>query len=75
MRIKKETNMKRIHTIAITSVAVLGILAIVTVARGIGGGVTAAEDDRFRINGTTLTKYLGTDTYVNLTHTITTIGD
>lgn len=67
--------MKRIHTIAITSLAVLGILAIVTVARGIGGGVTAAEDDRFRINGTTLTKYLGTDTYVNLPDTITTIGD
>ncbi len=71
--------MKRIHmvrfTIAIASLAVLGILALVIVARGIGGGVTAAEDDRFRINGTTLTKYLGTDTYVSLPDTITTIGD
>lgn len=66
--------MKRIH-IAFASLAVLGILAIVTVARGIGGGVAAAEDDRFRINGTTLTKYLGTDTYVNLPDTITAIGD
>lgn len=66
--------MKRIH-IALASLAVLGILALVTVARGIGGGVTAAEDDRFRINGTTLTKYLGTDTYVNLPDTITAIGD
>ncbi len=56
--------MKRIH-MAVLSLAVLGILSLVTVARGIGGGVTAAEDDRFRINGTTLTKYLGTDTYVN----------
>lgn len=70
--------MKRIHmvrfTIAIASLVVLGILALVTVARGIGG-VTAAEDDRFRINGTTLTKYLGTDTYVNIPDTITVIGD
>lgn len=71
---KKETNMKRIQ-IAIASLAVLGILALVTVARGIGGGVTAAEDDRFRINGTTLVKYLGTDTYVNIPDTITAIGD
>ncbi|MDE6620885.1 MAG: leucine-rich repeat domain-containing protein [Lachnospiraceae bacterium] len=71
--------MKRIHmvrfTIAIASLAVLGILALVTVARGIGGGVTAAEDDRFRISGTTLIKYLGTDTYVSIPDTITTIGD
>lgn len=71
---KKGTNMKRIH-MAIASLAVLGILALVTVARGIGGGVTAAEDDRFRINGTTLVKYLGTDTYVNIPDTITAIGD
>ncbi len=66
--------MKRIQ-IAIASLAVLGILALVTVAKGIGGGVTAAEDDRFRINGTTLTKYLGTDTYVSIPDTITAIGD
>jgi len=70
--------MKKIYmvrfTIAIASLAVLGILALVTVARGIGG-VTAAEDDRFRINGTTLTKYLGTDTFVSIPDTVTTIGD
>ena len=66
--------MKRIH-IAITSVAVLGILVLVTVARGIGGGVTAAEDERFRISGTTLTKYLGTDTFVSIPDTVTTIGE
>ena len=66
--------MKRIH-IAIASFALLGILALVTVARGIGGGVTAAGDDRFRINGTTLVKYLGTDTYVSIPDTITTISD
>ena len=66
--------MKRIH-IAITTVAVLGILGLVTVARGIGGGVTAAEDERFRINGTTLTKYLGTDTFVSIPDTVTTIGE
>lgn len=66
--------MKRIH-IAITSVAVLGILVLVTVARGIGGGVTAAEDERFRINGTILTKYLGTDTFVSIPDTVTTIGE
>lgn len=71
----KKIPMVRRLTIAAASLAVLGILAFVTVARGIGGGVTAAEDDRFRINGTTLTKYLGTDTYVNIPDTITTIGD
>lgn len=54
--------------------AILGILALVTVAKGIGG-VTAAEDERFRINGTTLTKYLGTDSYVSIPDTITVIGD
>lgn len=70
----KKMNMVR-PTIAIASLAVLGILALVTFARGIGGGVTAAEDDRFRINGTTLTKYLGTDTYVSIPDTITAIGD
>lgn len=52
--------MKRLH-IAIASMVLLGILVLVTVAHGIGG-VAAAEDDRFRIKGTTLTKYLGTDT-------------
>jgi len=67
--------MVRITIAMAASLAVLGILAIVTVARGIGGGVTAAEDDRFRINGTTLTRYLGTDTYVNIPDTITAIGD
>ena len=66
--------MKRIH-FAVASAAVLGILALVTVARGIGGGVTAAEDERLRINGTTLTKYLGTDTFVSIPDTVTDIGD
>lgn len=65
--------MKKIYT-AIASVAILGILALVTIAKGIGG-VTAAEDERFRINGTTLTKYLGTDTYVSIPDTVTVIGD
>lgn len=65
--------MKKIYT-AIASVAILGILALVTVAKGIGG-VTAAEDERFRINGTTLTKYLGTDSYVSIPDTVTVIGD
>ena len=46
--------MKRLH-IAIASMVLLGILVLVTVAHGIGG-VAAAEDDRFRIKGTTLTK-------------------
>lgn len=65
--------MKRLH-IAIASMVLMGILALVIVASGIGG-VTAAEDDRFRIKGTTLTKYLGTDTFVSIPDTITKIGD
>ena len=66
--------MKRTH-FAVASAVILGILALVTVARGIGSGVAAAEDDRFRINGTTLTKYLGTDTFVSIPDTVTDIGD
>ncbi|MBO5146502.1 MAG: leucine-rich repeat domain-containing protein [Lachnospiraceae bacterium] len=66
--------MKRTH-IAITGIAILGILALVTVARGIGGSVSAAGDESFRINGTTLTRYLGTDTFVSIPDTVTTIGD
>lgn len=65
--------MKRLH-IAIAGIVLIGVLAIVTVASGIGG-VTAAEDDRFRIKGTTLTKYLGTDTFVSIPDTVTVIGD
>ena len=65
--------MKRLH-IAVAGIVLIGVLAIVTVASGIGG-VTAAEDDRFRIKGTTLTKYLGTDTFVSIPDTITSIGD
>ncbi|MCI8975041.1 MAG: leucine-rich repeat domain-containing protein [Lachnospiraceae bacterium] len=65
--------MKRLH-IAIASMVLLGILVLVTVAHGIGG-VTAAEDDRFRIKGTTLTKYLGTDTFVSVPDTVSSIGD
>ena len=61
MKLEKGANMKRLH-IAIASMVLMGILALVIVASGIGG-VTAAEDDRFRIKGTTLTKYLGTDTF------------
>ena len=66
--------MKRTY-FAVASAAILGILVLVTVARGIGGGVAAAEDDRFRINGTTLTKYLGTDSFVSIPDTVTTISD
>lgn len=66
--------MKKTH-IAAFSAVILGILVLVTVARGDGGGVTAAEDERFRINGTTLTKYLGTDTFVSIPDTVSTIGE
>lgn len=65
--------MKRLH-IAIASMVLLGILVLVTVAHGIGG-VTAAEDERFRIKGTTLTKYLGTDTFASVPDTVSSIGD
>lgn len=61
--------------IAVTAAAIIGILALVTIAIGINGGVTAAEDERFRISGTTLTKYLGTDTFVSIPDTVSTIGE
>jgi hypothetical protein len=53
----------------------LGILALVTVAMGLGGDVTAAEDERFRVYGTTLTRYLGDETFVSIPDTFTSIGD
>ncbi len=66
--------MKKVH-IALSSVVILVILAFVTVAKGIGGGVAAAEDERFRMNGTTLTRYVGTETFVTLPDTIRAIGE
>lgn len=61
--------------IALGGVILLGVLAFVGVAFGIGGGVDAAGDDAFRINGTTLTSYLGTDAYVSIPDTVTVIGE
>lgn len=61
--------------IALAGVIMLGVLAFVGVAFGIGGGVDAAGDDAFRINGTTLTSYLGTDAYVSIPDTVTVIGE
>ncbi len=61
--------------IALGGVIMLGVLAFVGVAFGIGGGVDAAGDDAFRINGTTLTSYLGTDAYVSIPDTVTVIGE
>lgn len=66
--------MKKIH-IALSSVVILVILIFVTVAKGIGSGVAAAEDERFRMNGTTLTRYVGTETFVTLPNTIRAIGE
>lgn len=61
--------------IALAGVIMLGVLAFVGVAFGIGGGVDAAGDDAFRMNGTTLTSYLGTDAYVSIPDTVTVIGE
>lgn len=61
--------------IALAGVIMLGILAFAGVAFGIGGGVDAAGEDAFRINGTTLTSYLGTDAYVSIPNTVTVIGE
>ncbi len=60
--------MKKKH-IAFASAAILGILALVAVARGTGN-VAAAEDERFKMNGTTLVRYLGTDTFVSIPDTV-----
>ena len=61
--------------IALGGVIMLGVLAFVGVAFGIGGGLDAAGDEAFRINGTTLTSYLGTDAYVSIPDTVTVIGE
>lgn len=60
--------------IALTGAALLGITAFAGVARGLGGVAAAAEDERFRMNGTTLTAYLGTDAFVSIPDTVTVIG-
>lgn len=61
--------------LALLGVIMLGVLAFAGVAIGIGGGVDAAGDNEFRISGTTLTSYLGTDAYVSIPDTITVIGE
>ncbi|MCM1183719.1 MAG: leucine-rich repeat domain-containing protein [Roseburia sp.] len=53
----------------------LGCIALVGVGVGAGHGVAAAEDDRFRISGTTLTAYLGEDTFVSIPDTVTVIAE
>ena len=60
--------------IALTSASLLGVMAFIFVTKGVSG-VVAAEDERFRIKGSTLTAYLGTDTFVSIPDTITVIGE
>ena len=59
----------------ITATAVLsaGILLLLTVV--IGFQTKAKGEDDFRINGTILTAYVGTDTFVSVPSTVTTIGE
>ena len=60
--------------IALVSASILGVMVFVFVAKGVSG-VAAAEDERFRIKGSTLTAYLGTDTFVSIPNTVTIIGE
>ena len=59
----------------ITATAVLsaGILLLLTVV--IGFQTKAKGEDDFRINGTILTAYVGTDTFVSVPSTVTAIGE
>ena len=59
----------------ITATAVLsaGILLLLTVV--IGFQTKAKGEDDFRINGTILTAYVGTDTFASVPSTVTTIGE
>ncbi len=59
----------------ITATAVLsaGILLLLTIV--IGFQTKAKGEDDFRINGTILTAYVGTDTFVSVPSTVTTIGE
>lgn len=61
--------------IALAGASLLGCMILAGVSIGVGHGVAAAEDDRFKINGTTLTAYLGNDTFVSIPDTVTVIGD
>lgn len=60
--------------IALSSATIIGVMTFIFVAKGVNG-VAAAEDERFRIKGSTLTAYLGTDTFVSIPDTVTTIGE
>ena len=59
--------------IAATAALSAGILLLLTVV--IGFQTKAKGEDDFRINGTTLTAYVGTDTFVSVPSTVTTIGE
>ncbi|MCI9400413.1 MAG: leucine-rich repeat domain-containing protein [Lachnospiraceae bacterium] len=61
--------------IALMGAALLGLTVFAGVAGIAENQVTAAEDERFRIHGSTLTAYLGTDTFVSIPDTIKVIGD
>lgn len=65
--------MKR-KILTLCGVTIIGVTAITFVTRETGG-VAAAEDEKFRINGTTLTAYLGTDTFVSIPDVVTNIGE
>ena len=65
-------NKKMIGPLAVT--ALLAVIAVLAIIRGDGSDVEAA-DDRFRIDGTTLTAYLGSDTFIAVPDTITVIGE
>lgn len=59
----------------ITATAVLsaGILLLLTIV--IGFQTKAKGEDDFRINGTILTAYVGTDTFASVPSTVTSIGE
>ena len=59
--------------IVATAALSAGILLLLTVV--IGFQTKAKGEDDFRINGTILTAYVGTDTFVSVPSTVTTIGE
>lgn len=59
--------------IAATAALSAGILLLLTIV--VGFQTKAKGEDDFRINGTTLTAYVGTDTFVSVPSTVTAIGE
>lgn len=60
---------------AVVGTILIAAALLTGVMRGIGSGVSAKENENFIIDGTTLTAYIGSDTFVSIPGTVAVIGE